>query len=523
MKLINKLIGLVLAIALLVACNATTPETDDAAPAPESNPLALSENAVTTESGLQYEDTVIGEGETSAIGDIATVHYTGYLEDGTIFDTSQNAPPYAFILGAEQVIKGWDEGIVGMNVGSQRKLRIPPELGYSDVAVGNIPANSTLIFNVELLAIETLPTPEAVDSYQETENGIRYATLVEGSDPVAQRGDLVTFEFNAWVQDGFLYNSSKRLGSPSQYQLGQSYLSSLDEGIEGMKVGETRQLQIPPELAYGEEGYPPEIPSNATLIYEIVLQEIQELPRATEVDEGDYTKTDSGLKYIILEEGDGAKAKNGDTVTMQYNGWLTDRLLFDSSLLREIPYAFTLGKGQVIAGWEEGIEGMKVGERRQLRIPPELAYAESGYPPYIPAEAELIFEVTLEDSKEPPEQTEVKEEEYTETDSGLLYTTLKEGDGNKAENGNTVQVHYSGWLGDGTLFDTSRLRDIPYAFILGESQVIAGWEEGVEGMVVGEIRQLRIPPELAYAETGYPPYIPPDATLVFEIELLEIE
>lgn len=523
--IINKLIGLALLIALLVACNATPPQIQEAAPtpAPSSNPLALSENAVTTESGLQYEDTIIGEGETSAIGNVATVNYTGYLEDGTIFDTSQNAPPYAFILGAEQVIKGWDEGLVGMNVGSQRRLRVPPELGYSDVAVGDIPANSTLIFNVELLSIETLPTPEAVDSFQETENGVQYAILVEGSEPVAQRGDLVTFEFNAWVQDGFHYNSSNRQGGPSQYQLGLSYISSLDEGIEGMKVGEKRQLRIPPELAYGEEGYPPEIPSNATLIYEIALQAIDPLPRATEVDEGDYTETDSGLKYIILEEGDGAEARNGDTVTMQYHGWLTDGLLFDSSLLREIGYAFTLGKGQVIAGWEEGIEGMKVGETRQLRIPPELAYAESGYPPYIPTEAELIFEVTLEDSQEPPELTEVKEEEYTETDSGLRYTTLKEGDGNKAENGNTVQVHYSGWLEDGTLFDTSRLRDIPYAFILGESQVITGWEEGVEGMAVGEVRQLRIPPELAYAETGYPPYIPPDATLVFEIELLEIE
>jgi peptidylprolyl isomerase len=293
--------------------------------------------------------------------------------------------------------------------------------------------------------------------------------------------------------------------------------------MEGMKVGETRQLRIPPELAYGEEGYLPEIPPNATLIYEIALQDRQELPKATAVDEGDYTETDSGLKYVILEEGDGAEAKNGNTVTMEYDGWLTDGILFDSSLLREYPYIFTLGEGQVIAGWDEGIEGMKVGETRQLRIPPELAYAESGYPPYIPSDAELIFEVTLEDSKEPPEQTEVEEEEYTETDSGLQYTTLKKGDGDKAAKGNTVQVHYSGWLEDGTLFDTSRLRDIPYAFILGESQVIAGWDEGVEGMEIGEIRQLRIPPELAYAETGYPPYIPPDATLVFEVELLEID
>ncbi|MBU2539770.1 FKBP-type peptidyl-prolyl cis-trans isomerase [Patescibacteria group bacterium] len=100
---------------------------------------------------------------------------------------------------------------------------------------------------------------------------------------------------------------------------------------------------------------------------------------------------------------------------------------------------------------------------------------------------------------------------------------LKEGTGEASKTGDTVSVHYVGTLEDGTKFDSSIDRGASFSFILGENSVIQGWEKGVLGMKVGEKRKLTIPYELAYGEAGYPPMIPPKATLIFEVELLGID
>jgi FKBP-type peptidyl-prolyl cis-trans isomerase len=104
---------------------------------------------------MKIEDIVVGDGAEAVPGKLISVHYTGTLEDGNKFDSSlDRGTPFEFVLGAGQVIKGWDEGFDGMKVGGKRRLVIPPEMGYGDADMGAIPPNSTLIFDVELLDVK---------------------------------------------------------------------------------------------------------------------------------------------------------------------------------------------------------------------------------------------------------------------------------------------------------------------------------------------------------------------------------
>jgi FKBP-type peptidyl-prolyl cis-trans isomerase FkpA len=107
------------------------------------------------------------------------------------------------------------------------------------------------------------------------------------------------------------------------------------------------------------------------------------------------------------------------------------------------------------------------------------------------------------------------------TASGLIIEDQSEGSGAEAQPGQHVTVHYTGWLTNGSKFDSSRDRDEPFSFPLGGRRVIAGWDEGVAGMKIGGKRKLTIPPQLGYGERGAGGVIPPNATLVFEVELLE--
>ncbi len=252
--------------------------------------------------------------------------------------------------------------------------------------------------------------------------------------------------------------------------------------------------------------------------------------KPTIVKKPEKLSTTSGLQYTITTRGCGAQAHAGDQVKVHYTGKLTNDTVFDSSVARNQPFEFKLGKRQVIAGWDEGIALLHVGDKATFVIPPALGYGARGMGK-IPANSTLIFDVELLELKEGIRKANTTGKDTVTTPDGLKIIFLSDrklpefapaNTANKPVNGNKVKVHYSGFLLDGSLFDSSVERGQPFEFTLGQGMVIKGWDLGIAMLHKGEKAQLILPYTLAYGERGHPPIIPAKATLVFDVELIDI-
>lgn len=369
-------------------------------------------------------------------------------------------------------------------------------------------------------------TPYVLDGATTTDSGLQYLDEKVGDGRSPESGDLVTMNFTGSLPDGTVFADTKTSGQAMtvQYDRGQ-LLPGWEEGLAHMKAGGTTKMVLPPDLAFGPQGYG-SIPPNTPIILEVDLISVETPPQPTSVSPGDLTTTDSGLQYADLTVGEGTEVISGTVVTTHFTIWVQngDTNDYIVSSMNNDPLTFVEGSGTtVFPGWEEGMMGMKVGGKRLLIIPPDLALGDQGGNG-IPPNSTLVMEVELTDAKDPVTMTQVSPEDYTTTASGLKYYDIVEGTGDTAQSGQTVVVDYTGWLQkDGTKFDSSVDRGQPFSFKLGTGSVIPGWDEGVVGMKVGGKRQLVIPPDLAYGDSGSGGVIPPGATLIFDVELLKIQ
>jgi FKBP-type peptidyl-prolyl cis-trans isomerase len=247
--------------------------------------------------GVRYRDLKEGIGEPCPPGASVTMHYTGWVNNGDMFDSTREGKksPQAALFSLGKLIKGWQEGIPGMKRGGIRKLVIAPEKGYGPQGQPpKIPGNSTLVFEVELVdftpgVIPPRPrrTPAPTDLTKLSDgtapgaddpnlkpigsNGLKYRDLKEGDGPVCPEGATPIMDYIGWLTSGGNpFDSSWKPGrEPLDMSLGR-LIKGWQQGVPGMKVGGIRKLVIPPSLAYGSEDKG-DIPPNSTLVFEIEL------------------------------------------------------------------------------------------------------------------------------------------------------------------------------------------------------------------------------------------------------------
>jgi peptidylprolyl isomerase len=359
-------------------------------------------DAKKTESGLAYKVIEAGDDGSGAhptATSVVKVHYTGWQTDGKMFDSSRKrGQPASFPLN--RVIPGWTEGLQLMKPGDKFRFWIPEDLAYR----GREPSG-TLVFDVELLEVPQAPkAPESVGSppadATTTASGLAYKILKsvdEGEHPAED--SKVTVNYTGWTADGEAFDSSVLRGRPATIPLDR-HIPGWREGVQLMKKGETARFWIPQDLAYGgAPGQPEGVLTFDVELLSFVTPKKVPAPADVAAPPADASKTASGLAYKVLKPGEGDATPGPlDVVTVHYTGWTTDGKMFDSSVVRDRTASFPLNR--VIAGWTEGLQLMKKGEKTRFWIPVDLAYKNM---PGKPA-GMLVFDVELMDWKvtEPP-------------------------------------------------------------------------------------------------------------------------
>jgi FKBP-type peptidyl-prolyl cis-trans isomerase len=397
-----------------------------------------------TESGLYYKLYHVSADTVKAkVGDWVSLNMRYIYKDSVLFDSQKSmGEPVRFQLPPSHYKGDIYEGIRMLSVGDSAEFIIPSDSLFRKTfrqpqRPPFIDSNTVIHFYITLLAADN---PEALQAKEDdaltkyiTDNNINVLPLESGLYYIENRiGQGVKIDTGAWIKchftvarlDGKQIFSSYERGEPIRFEFGKKFdTPGFDEGIGKMKKGTKSTFIVPSRIGFGEAGRGPTIPPFTTLMYNVEIIDIQskadyekeqaeikkqEQAKKEQAKKGEpanlskYLKdhnittipTASGLYYIEKVKGTGPKAIPGKTVKVHYTGTLLNGTKFDSSRDRNEPFEFTLGKGQVIKGWDEGIALMNVGGKATLIIPSVIAYGDRDMgtiPPYSP----LVFDVEL--------------------------------------------------------------------------------------------------------------------------------
>lgn len=420
-----------------------------------------------------------------------------------------------------------------------------------------------------LLALTTFACSSQYSGYDKTANGLYYKISKASKDTIKPRiGDWVSLEMRWQYKDSVMFDSRKsQAGSPIRFQLPASdFKGDIYEGIKLMSAGDSAIFLVNSDSlfkkTFRQPSRPKFIDTNSVVTFHIKLLTVdnpQNLMKKEQEDLAKYLKEKnitiqpqpSGIIFIESLGGKGIKIDTGVWVSVHFKVFLLEGKQLFSSYDRGEPIVFEYGKRFDTPGVEEAIGMMKKGGKAMVIVPSRLAFGETGRGGVVPPFATMIYELEIlnvqtkaehdkalsEEKKKAEEKVlknkneeaanltkYLKEKNITAkpTASGIYYIEKVKGTGARAVAGKIVKVHYTGTLLNGTKFDSSRDKNQPYEFPLGQGRVIQGWDAGIVMMNVGGKATLIIPSAMAYGEQDKG-LIPPYSTLVFEVELMDVQ
>lgn len=392
--------------------------------------------------------------------------------------------------------------------------------------------------------------------FKKSKSGIyyRYNTKVKGKN--ARPGDVISLHLSLYTDsDSLIFSTYSLHSGPIEYHAKlPEYNGDIMEGFLMMSAGDSTTFYIPVDSMYRD--YRPQFVEGVQLMrYNVKVEQvrtIEEFDADTEAEKQVSLKRDfaildsyfakndiSGIKKydgIHIQwhkKGDGTVPVNGLEAVVHYYGRLLNGNQFDSSFDRNEPFQFTLGKNQVIQGWELAVKNMNKGDSATIYIPAVLAYGKRGAGEVIPPDAILIFDMLILDVY----NTQIRFDEDINTienyltshalkavpdTSGVFYSLQKEGEGEYPEAGKKITVHYTGKLLGGQIFSSSTNEGVPFAFNLGNGELTKGLDLGITKFRKGARGKIYIPSKLGYGEKGHD-NIPPHSILIFEVEILDIQ
>lgn len=420
-----------------------------------------------------------------------------------------------------------------------------------------------------LVAFTAVACSSKYPGFKKTDTGLYYKIYKVSTDTAkAKVGDYVALAMRyTTADDSLLFDSKAAMGDLVRFQLPESdFKGDIYEGIRMMSAGDSAAFIVSADSlflkTFRQAARPPFIDSNSVIKFHIHLVSADSKEKLEENEKTMLSKyiTDnnitvqpnpSGLYFIEKVKGTGSKIDSGSIVMLHFSLSTTDGKPLFSSYDRGEPLRMEAGKPFDTPGFDEGVANMTKGGKATFIVPSSIAFGAQGRGGMILPYTTLIYDVEIMDvmskaawdkeqemkkKAEEAKKEAAKGQEMSKlnqylkannitvkpTLSGLYYIENNKGTGIKASAGKKVKVHYTGTLLDGTKFDSSRDRNEPFEFVLGQGQVIKGWDEGIAMMNVGSKATFIIPSKIAYGERDMGT-IPPYSTLVFDVELLEVK
>lgn len=371
------------------------------------------------------------------------------------------------------------------------------------------------------------------------EGGVKMIRRKSGTGRKPQVGEKVIAHYTGTLPNGKKFDSSRDRNEPFSFELVTgSVIQGWHIGFAAMNKGDQALLIIPAESAYGDREFKDEttgevkIPKNSVLHFDVELLDIQTpndfIPFSEEGKE--ILTTPGGIRYYFVQKNNGRVPQIGQKVTFHFQARMAHGFMLEDSRSFEKPMGMKLGSGKMIPVFEEVLQLMKVGEKAVFLCPPEKAFGNRQVGP-VPPNSTMVFEMELLDAQDAvsPKPFDVTGKDTVKFPNGMQMIWVEKGaDTTPITPMTTAVVHYSGYLTNMKMFDSSIERDEPFNVTLGTGSVIPGWEEALGRMHKNDKVRVIIPPQLGYhtQEIKNPVTgqidIPANSTLIFDMEVLDI-